>query len=112
VRRAGSTFLPIRSVSAQKSSRRTTGIKPDYDERPPDCTIEAYPNETERVTAVASDVLEANVPVRLVRLIGVRVAAFEGVAPDRPAPPRGADGQFTRPVEEDGGAVGSATLSG
>ena len=64
------------------------------------------------MTAVAPDVLEANVPVRPARLIGVRVAAFEGVAPDRPALPPGADGQFTRPVEEDGGAVESATLSG
>jgi hypothetical protein len=87
--------------------KRTIGIKRGYDELTNvarDCSIEAYRNEIER--AVASDLLQAIVPVGPVRLAGVRVAGFDGV--------RGArrDGPFARPFEQDGGAVGSATLSG
>ena len=82
---------------------RTIGIKLRYDDfttMTRDRSIEAHTNDTGRVTAVALELLEANVPERPVRLIGVRVAGFEGVAPDRPASP-GPDGQLALPVEED-----------
>ena len=94
---------------------RTIGIKLRYDDfttMTRDRSIEAYTNDTERVTAVALELLDANRPERPVRLIGVRVAGFEGVAPDRPATPPGADGQLALPVEDDGRPVGSARLPG
>jgi len=92
---------------------RTIGIKLRYDDfrnLTRDRSIEAYTNDTERVTAVALELLDANAPARPVRLIGVRVAGFEGVAPDRPAPPPGFDGQLVLPVEEEGEALGSDRL--
>ena len=40
-------------------------------------TLEARTNDTETVTSVALDLLRAYAPARPVRLLGVRVAAFE-----------------------------------
>jgi DNA polymerase-4 len=94
---------------------RTIGIKLRYDDfttMTRDRSVDAYTNDSERVTAVALELLDANRPERPVRLIGVRVAGFEGVAPDRPAAPPGPDGQLVLPVEDDGGPVGSARLPG
>jgi DNA polymerase-4 len=83
---------------------RTIGIKLRYDDfttMTRDRSSEAYTNDTERVEAVALELLDANRPERPVRLIGVRVSGFEGVAPDRPAPAPGVDGQLALPVGED-----------
>jgi DNA polymerase-4 len=106
----------VRALSAEvceglrrKATRgRTIGIKLRYDDFTTitrDRSIDAYTNDTERVTGVALELLEANPPARPVRLIGVRVASFEGVAPDRPAGPAGPDGQLVLPVEREIGAV-------
>ena len=82
---------------------RTIGIKLRYDDWTNitrDRSIDEFTNDTERVTAVALALLDANRPARPVRLVGVRVASFEGVAPERPpagaAPP---EGQLALPVE-------------
>jgi DNA polymerase-4 len=112
----------VRSLAAdvceglrRKGTRgRTIGIKLRYDDFTTltrDRSIEAHTNDTERVTAVALELLAANVPERPVRLIGVRVAGFEGVAPDRPAPPAGFDGQLALPVGEEDPALRSDRLS-
>jgi DNA polymerase IV len=93
---------------------RTIGIKLRYDDftnLTRDRSIEAYTNDTERVTAVALELLDANAPARPVRLIGVRVAGFEGVAPDRAAPPPAFDGQLVLPVQEEADPLGSDRLS-
>src|SRR4051794_20274354 len=93
---------------------RTIGIKLRYDDftnLTRDRSIEAYTNDAGRVTAVALELLDANVPQRPVRLIGVRGAGVGGVAPARPAPPAGFDGQLALPVEEEGGALPSDRLS-
>jgi DNA polymerase IV len=67
-----------------------------------DRSIDEYTNDTVRVTEIALDLLDQNRPARPVRLIGVRVASFEGAAPERPAPIDGADGpvQLVLPVGE------------
>jgi DNA polymerase-4 len=82
---------------------RTIGIKLRYDDWTNitrDRSIEVFTNDTERVTAVALELLDANRPERPVRLIGVRVAGFEGVTPDRPPalPPPGGALQLALPV--------------
>jgi DNA polymerase-4 len=80
---------------------RTIGIKLRYDDFTNitrDRSIEEHTNDLERVTAIALDLLEENRPSRPVRLIGVRVASFEGVAPDRPPAPPPVTGQLALPV--------------
>jgi DNA polymerase-4 len=84
---------------------RTIGIKvrlDDWTNITRDRSIDAYTNDTARVTAIALDLLDQNRPARPVRLIGVRVASFEGAAPERPAPVEGIDGpvQLVLPVAE------------
>jgi DNA polymerase IV len=82
---------------------RTIGIKvrlDDWTNITRDRSIDEYTNDTVRVTEIALDLLDQNRPARPVRLIGVRVASFEGAAPERPAPIDGADGpvQLVLPV--------------
>jgi DNA polymerase IV len=84
---------------------RTIGIKvrlDDWTNITRDRSIDEYTNDTVRVTEIALDLLDQNRPARPVRLIGVRVASFEGAAPERPAPIDGADGpvQLVLPVGE------------
>jgi DNA polymerase-4 len=102
----------VRSLAAEvceglrrKETRgRTIGIKlrtADWTNITRDRSIDEFTNDTERVTAIALELLEANAPDRPVRLVGVRVAGFEGVVAERPpamvlAPP----GQLVLPVEE------------
>jgi DNA polymerase-4 len=69
---------------------RTIGIKvrlDDWTNATRARTIEAFTNDTERVTAVALDLLRAYAPPRPVRLIGVRVASFEDEVAPPPGPP-------------------------
>jgi DNA polymerase-4 len=87
---------------------RTIGIKlrtDDWTNLTRDRSIEEFTNDTERVTAIALELLDANAPERPVRLIGVRVASFEGVVAERgPAVVAAPPGQLALPVE-DGAAV-------
>ena len=61
-------------------------------------TVDEPTNDAELVTGVALDLLRAYAPPRPVRLLGVRMAAFEDVVegPRKPAPPPG--GQLALPV--------------
>jgi DNA polymerase IV len=61
-------------------------------------TLEAPTNDPEIVTAVALELLRAYDPPRPVRLLGVRLAAFEDLPPDRPPPPVPATGQLALPL--------------
>jgi DNA polymerase-4 len=84
---------------------RTIGIKvrlDDWTNITRDRSIEEFTNDTARVTEIALELLEQNRPARPVRLIGVRVASFEGAPPERPAPIEGLDGpvQLVLPVDE------------
>jgi DNA polymerase IV len=96
-------------LKRKKTRGRTIGIKlrtDDWTNLTRDRSIDEFTNDTERVTAIALELLEANAPERPVRLVGVRVAGFEGVVPERPpaavaAPP----GQLVLPVEEAPGLV-------
>jgi DNA polymerase-4 len=61
-------------------------------------TVEEATNDAGLVTEVALELLRAYAPPRPVRLLGVRLAAFEDVPPERvPAPPAPA-GQLALPV--------------
>ena len=102
----------VRSLAAEvceglqrKETRgRTIGIKLRYDDFTNitrDRSIDEFTNETERVTAIALDLLEENAPPRPVRLIGVRVAGFEGVVAERPPPAAVVAGQLALPVDGD-----------
>jgi DNA polymerase-4 len=88
---------------------RTIGIKlrtDDWTNITRDRSIDEFTNDTERVTAIALELLEANAPARPVRLIGVRVSSFEGVVAERPAPLALAPpGQLALPVEDGAGAT-------
>jgi len=86
---------------------RTIGIKVRYDDWTTitrDRSIDEFTNDTSRVTAVALDLLDENRPPRPVRLIGVRVASFEGAPPERPATIDGIAGpvQLELPVGDAG----------
>ena len=86
---------------------RTIGIKVRYDDWTTitrDRSIDEFTNDTARVTAVALDLLDENRPPRPVRLIGVRVASFEGAPPERPATIDGIAGpvQLELPVGDAG----------
>jgi DNA polymerase IV len=85
----------------KETKGRTIGIKLRYDDFTNitrDRSIEEHTNDVEQVTAIALALLEENRPARPVRLIGVRVASFEGVAPDRPPAPPPVTGQLALPV--------------
>jgi DNA polymerase-4 len=88
---------------------RTIGIKlrtDDWTNTTRDRSIDEFTNDTERVTAIALELLEANVPARPVRLVGVRVSSFEGVVAERPAPlVLAPPGQLALPVEDGAGAM-------
>src|SRR3954452_25040848 len=89
---------------------RTIGIKLRYDDFSNitrDRSIEEFTNDTERVTAVALALLDENRPPRPARLVGVRVASFEGVAPARPAA-AGDPSQLTLPVAAPGAGAAPA----
>jgi DNA polymerase IV len=86
---------------------RTIGIKLRYDDFTNvtrDRSIDEFTNDAGRVTAIALELLEENAPPRPVRLIGVRVASFEGVVPERPAPAAMVAGQLALPVDAGGEA--------
>ena len=89
---------------------RTIGIKlrtADWTNITRDRSIDEFTNDTERVTAIALELLDANAPDRPVRLVGVRVAGFEGVVAERPVPLALAPpGQLALPVEDGAGATG------
>jgi DNA polymerase IV len=61
-------------------------------------TIEAATNEPEVVTAVALELLRGYAPPKPVRLLGVRLAAFEDLPPDRPPAPVPPTGQLALPL--------------
>jgi len=82
---------------------RTIGIKLRYDDftnMTRDRSIDAFTNDLDRVTAVALELFEENLPARPVRLIGVRVASFEGVVAERPPAPPPVAGQLELPMED------------
>ena len=82
---------------------RTIGIKLRYDDftnMTRDRSIDAFTNDLDRVTAVALELFEENLPERPVRLIGVRVASFEGVVAERPPAPPPVAGQLALPMED------------
>jgi DNA polymerase IV len=77
---------------------RTIGIKLRYDNWTTltrDRSLSEFTNDVETVTRVALSLLEENAPERPVRLIGVRVAGFEGVVSAPPSRPS----QLRLPVE-------------
>ena len=62
-------------------------------------TVDAYVDDEATITEVALELLRAYAPPRPVRLLGVRVAGFEGVEEAAASPaPRGARGQLVLPV--------------
>jgi DNA polymerase-4 len=61
-------------------------------------TLDAPTNDAGLVTEVALELLRAYAPPRPVRLLGVRLAAFEDLPPDRPPPPVPATGQLALPL--------------
>jgi DNA polymerase-4 len=61
-------------------------------------TLDGSTNETELVTETAVALLRAYAPPQPVRLLGVRLASFDDVEPDRPPPPVAPVGQLALPV--------------
>jgi len=61
-------------------------------------TVAAPTNDGELVTETALALLRAYAPAQPVRLLGVRVASFEDVEPDRPPPPVTPVGQLVLPL--------------
>lgn len=61
-------------------------------------TLEHATNDPATVIEVAVDLLRAYAPPRPVRLLGVRVAAFEDVEPDARRPPPAPTGQLALPL--------------
>ena len=77
---------------------RTVGIKVRLDDWTTITrarTLAERTNDPQTVTEIALELLRAYAPQRPVRLLGVRVAAFDD---DRPPPPRGAAHQLALPV--------------
>jgi DNA polymerase IV len=62
-------------------------------------TVDEPTNDAAVVTEVALELLRAYAPPRPVRLLGVRVAAFADLPPDRPPPPVPATGQLALPLQ-------------
>ena len=60
-------------------------------------TLEASTNETALVTETALALLRAYAPPQAVRLLGVRLASFDDVEPDRPLAPAAPVGQLALP---------------
>ena len=87
-----------RGLQKRGTRGRTIGIKVRYDNWTTltrDRSLETFTNDVETVTGAALALLAENAPDRPVRLLGVRVAGFEGVVsapPSRPA-------QLRLPVE-------------
>jgi DNA polymerase IV len=96
-------------LQRKETRGRTIGIKLRYDDWTNitrDRSIDEFTNDTERVIAIALELLDANVPERPVRLIGVRVASFEGVVAERaPAIVAAPPGQLALSVEDGAGAT-------
>jgi DNA polymerase IV len=90
-------------LQRKETRGRTIGIKlrtADWTNITRDRSIDEFTNDSERVTAIALELLDANAPDRPVRLVGVRVAGFEGVVAERPPPVVAAPpGQLALPVE-------------
>jgi DNA polymerase-4 len=61
-------------------------------------TLSASTHERELVTETAVALLHAYAPPRPVRLLGVRMASFDDVEPDRPLPPVAPTGQLVLPL--------------
>jgi DNA polymerase-4 len=61
-------------------------------------TVEAPTNDPALVTEVALELLRAYAPPKPVRLLGVRLAAFEDVEPERAQPEPAAAGQLALPL--------------
>lgn len=64
-------------------------------------SIDEFTNDHELVTGIALGLLRAYAPPRPVRLLGVRVAAFEGVAQIPEAEPHAAGAQLTLPFADE-----------
>jgi DNA polymerase-4 len=98
-------------LQRKETRGRTIGIKlrtDDWTNLTRDRSIDEFTNDTERVTAIALELLEANAPARPVRLVGVRVSSFEGVVAERAAPlALTPPGQLALPVED-----GAAAMAG
>lgn len=90
-------------LQRKETRGRTIGIKLRYDDFTTitrDRSIDEFTNDLDRVAGIALDLLEENAPARPVRLIGVRVAGFEGVVAERPPGPPPPAGQLVLPVED------------
>ena len=61
-------------------------------------TLDGSTNEIELVTETAVALLRAYAPPAPVRLLGVRLAAFDDVEPDKPPAPVAPVGQLVLPV--------------
>jgi DNA polymerase-4 len=61
-------------------------------------TLEASTHDTALVTEIALELLRAYGPQQPVRLLGVRLAGFDDVEPDRPPPPVAPTGQLALPL--------------
>jgi DNA polymerase-4 len=61
-------------------------------------TLADATNDTARVTETAIELLRAYAPPQPVRLLGVRVAAFDDLEPDPPPPPVAPVGQLALPL--------------
>ena len=78
-------------LQKRETRGRTIGIKVRYDDWTTltrDRSLPSFTNDTDEVTRTALALLDDNRPARPVRLLGVRVAGFEGVVngtPERPA---------------------------
>jgi DNA polymerase-4 len=80
---------------------RTIGIKvrlDDWTNVTRARTLERFVNDPETVIRVSLDLLHEYAPPRPVRLLGVRVASFEGVEGTTAAPERDPHGQLALPV--------------
>ena len=63
-------------------------------------TVPEATHDTELVTDVALELLRAYAPPKPVRLLGVRVAGFDDLPPDRPPAPVSPTGQLALPLED------------
>jgi DNA polymerase-4 len=61
-------------------------------------TLSASTHDAALVTETAVGLLHAYAPPRPVRLLGVRMAGFDDVEPDRPPPPVAPTGQLALPL--------------
>jgi len=88
-------------LRARDRRGRTIGIKvrlDDWTNVTRARTIEVATNDAELVTAIALELLRAYAPPRPVRLLGVRMASFDGVEPESTFPAPSPD-QLALPLE-------------